>query len=434
MKSSPQSGSTLTRRKFLVAAGAVATGPIMASCSSGQSNGSKEKPLIFWDMPWGTPEFNTEAAKVVAGFKQQATKYQTIQWANFNQTFASAIASKTGPAVSGGGAFQAFQYAADGSIAYADNVIATMKQNGDYEDFLPGVIDEMKVEAGYVAVPWQADIRPMWYRKSLLEKAGASVPTDWDSFLTAAKALKKIHVYGFGTGAGPGNNMGPQAMVSWMINNAGGWFDKDGHPDCVTDRNIEAMEYIHELVATGITDPGAVSYTGDNLLSQWKGRHIGMGIHTPSLNVSIGDTDDDVLVTEPLMGPHGDKGTMRSINNLMMYKNTPSQAGSEALLIYYLDQMKTFWDMKLVSSVPIRKSIIASPAIQQGNSQMLKVINAWAPIGKPQAAIGTTLFSGLAALDGNQQIQQFAQRMLEGKTSAKSALEIVQTQLSKVIK
>lgn len=433
MKPQSQFAGILTRRKFLAASGVVAASPILASCSSGTSSQTKDGPLTFWDMPWGTPEFNTQGEKIVTGFTEHATKYQTIQWANFNQTFASAIASKTGPAVSTGGAFQAFQYAADGSIAYADNVVAAMKQNGDYEDFIPGVIEEMKVADGYVAVPWQADIRPMWYRKSLLEKAGASVPTDWDSFLSAAKALKKIGVYGFGTGAGPGNNMGPQAMVSWMINNAGGWFDKDGNPDCVTDRNIEAMEFIHELVATGMTDPGAVSYTGDNLLTQWKDGHIGMGIHTPSLNVALGDTDGDILVTDPLVGPNGDKGTMRSINNVMMYKNTPSQAGSEALVLYYLNQMKTFWDMKLVSSVPIRKSIIASPAVQS-NSQMVRVINEWAPIGKPQAAVGTTLFSGLAALDGNQQIQQFAQLMLQGKTSAKAALETVQTQLSKVIK
>ena len=54
-------------------------------------------------------------------------------------------------------------------------------KDGLYEDFLPGIVEAMKTDKGYVAVPWQMDVRSLWYRKSLLEKAGAKVPTDWDS-------------------------------------------------------------------------------------------------------------------------------------------------------------------------------------------------------------------------------------------------------------
>lgn len=387
-------------------------------------------------MPWGLPGYSDEAAELVSGYAKDSGSakvgYQAVQWNNFNQTFASAIASGSGPAVSSGGAFQAFQYAEQGNIMYADNIIESLKESGAYDDFVPGVIEEMKTDAGYVAVPWLVDIRAMWYRKSLLEEAGAEVPTDWDSLKEAGKALKKIGVYGFGVGAGPGHNLGQHVMISFMINNGGGWFNKAGELDCISERNIEAMEFIRELGSLGIIDPGSVAYTSDNLLTQWEKKRVGMGMYGPSLHLQLGDGGEDILVTSPLTGPHGDQGTMRSVNNLMMYTDTPSQEESEAFLLWYLEAMSAYWEAGLLQTMPARKSIAQLPAVAD-DAQLSKVFDEWSPIGRSQASRSLTLSADLAALDGNQQLQQFAQTILEGATPAEKALTILQDQLSSVI-
>ena len=53
------------------------------------------------------------------------------------------------------------------------------------------------------------------------------VPTDWASFLAAAKALKKIGVYGYVTAAASSNSAyGTHTLASFMINNGGGMFDE----------------------------------------------------------------------------------------------------------------------------------------------------------------------------------------------------------------
>ena len=210
-----------------------------------------------------------------SGARQRKASYQIIQWNNFYQTFSSAIASKTGPAVSTGGGFQAFQFEQQGQIAYADKVIDELKKNGQFDDFLPGVLEPFKTDKGYVAVPWQLDMRVFWYRKSLFEKAGVALPTDWPSLLEAGKALKKIGAFGFATGAGAGNNYGNHSMIMMMVNNGGGVFTKDGELDVMNDRNIEAMEFVLELVSNGIVDPAAVSYTTDNMSAQWKDKKAG---------------------------------------------------------------------------------------------------------------------------------------------------------------
>lgn len=425
------------RRAFLTASGATIGGLALAGCGeSTATSGGAPSELKFWDMPWGLPGYPEAATALCNGYSGEAAsttvEYQSVQWNNFNQTFASAIASGTGPAVSSGGAFQAFQYAEQGSIIYADNVIDALKKSGDYDDFIPGVIDEMKTDAGYVAVPWLVDIRAMWYRKSLLEQAGAEVPTDWDSLKEAGKALKEIGVYGFGVGAGPGHNLGQHVMISFMINNGGGWFNEAGELDCVTDRNIEAMEFIRELVSLGIIDPGSVAYTSDNLLTQWEQKRVGMGMYGPSLHLQLGDGGDDILVTSPLTGPHGDKGTMRSVNNLMMYTDTPSQEESEAFLLWYLDAMGEYWEQGLLQTMPARKSIAQLPAVAN-DAQLTKVFEEWSPIGRSQASRSSTLSADLAALDGNQQLQQFAQTILEGSTPAETALTTLHNQLSSVV-
>ena len=134
------------------------------------------------------------------------------------------------------------------------------------------------------------------------------MPTTWDELLTAGQALKKIGVSGFATGSGAGNNLGAQTMVAMMINNGGGLFDADGKPDCVTDANIQAMEFVKQLANEGIIDKGAVSYTSDNLIAQWNSKKAGIGIHTPGLADRAPQVVDDLVVAAPLTAPERDRG------------------------------------------------------------------------------------------------------------------------------
>ena len=284
----------------------------------------------------------------------------------------------------------------------------------------------MKTPDGYAAVPWQADYRVLWYRKSLLEQAGVEVPTDWASYIEASKALAKNGVYGFGIGAGAGNSVGSQTLISLMINNGGGLFDEDQNPDAVTDANIAAMDFVKELIALGAVDPGAASYTADNVFEQWTNKKVGMGWHTAGLQHVL--DDDDVVVASPVTAYSGDTGTLGYVNNLMMYTNTPSQEGSEAFLTAYLDDMKVYWDNKLIESLPVLKSIVDSDAFQS-DAEWVKIVDEWQPVGKPLSWQSATLFADLAAVDGGQGLQQFTQTILGGQTDSKTALETLQTEL-----
>ncbi|WP_028265764.1 ABC transporter substrate-binding protein [Arthrobacter sp. MA-N2] len=430
-----EASRNFSRRGFLGLTAAAAAVPLLAACGGGSSSSSAGGAIKFWDMPWATPAYNDAAKKVTEGFSGANSKasYQIIQWNNFYQTFSSAIASKTGPAVSTGGGFQAFQFDQQGQIAYADKVVDALKKNGQFDDFLPGVLEPFKSDKGYVAVPWQLDMRPLWYRKSLFDQAGVAVPSDWPSLLDAGKKLKSIGAVGFATGSGAGNNIGNHLMIMMMINNGGGVFTKDGQLDVMNDRNVEATEFLLELVSNGIIDPAAVSYTSDNLDAQWKNKKAAFGMYVLGVPQRVGDTSGDLLVASPMAGPHGDKATLVFPNNIMMYKNTPSQDASEAFLVYYMGQLKQLWQQKLMNALPVFKSITELPEFASDPNNV-KIVKEYQPIAKTFAAQGTSLNANLAVLDGGQALNQFTQTILTGKTDAKSALTAFQTGLQSVLK
>jgi len=433
---SPRSTS-YSRRNFLGLGAGVAASAALAACGGGSaSSGGGGDKLKYWDMPWGQPAYNKEAQRLTESYKPAGdlpgATYQIIQWNNFSQTFASAVASQTGPAVSSGGGFQAFQFAEQGAIAYADKLVAAFKKDGTYDDFLPGQLEAMKTDKGYAAIPANLDMRVWWYRKSLLNEAGITPPTTWDQLADACRVLAKKKLWGFGTGAGAGNNLGSQGLVMMMINNGGGLFNQDGKVDCVTEANVEAMTFFRELVRMGAVDPAAVSYTGDNLTTQWKSKRIAMGVYTPGLDVDTGDSGDlDVL--GPLTSPSGEKGVLVYQNNLMMYKNTPSQAGSEAFLSYYVKNMKVLWTKNLIPQLPVLKSIVATPEFQKLTAKA-KIIKELLPVSKTFATKSTQLFGALGSVDSSQPITQFAQTMIAGKADPRAALITLQKALDEIVK
>jgi multiple sugar transport system substrate-binding protein len=222
-------------------------------------------------------------------------------------------------------------------------------------------------------------------------------------------------------------------MVMMMINNGGGMFTPDGKLDLLNERNVEAIDFILQLVKAGISDPASVSYTSDNHLAQWKNKKYAFGIYTAGMDDNIGDTTGDLLIASPLTGPHGDKAILNFENNIMMYTNTPSQEGSEAFLEYYIKNMKTYWETSVIQGIPVLKSIVDLPAFQK-SANKVKVVKEYIPVAKTYGSRSTELFAAMAQVDGSQPLAQFTQTILGGKTDAKSALTTLQQGLSTIVK
>jgi multiple sugar transport system substrate-binding protein len=430
----PTPTTPVSRRAFIAAAGGTLASLGLAACSSGGgSAGSRTAPIQFWNMPWGGTSFNPLDQKITEAYKPKQglppVKYEAIAWSNFVAKFSTSVASRTNPAVSSGGGTQAFQFAKQGHIAPADDLIASWKSSGLYDDFLPGTFDAMKTEQGTVAIPYNLDMRVNWYSKSLLAKVGVKPPTDWQSFMDVCAALKKIGVYGLGLSAGAGGN-GFQAIVGWMINNGGGIFDEQHKPNLVTPANIEALTFIQELIRKGYADPRSTGYTTQNTQDQWKAGKFGMEVEGPGLASNLGGKwATDVVVGDPLTSASGKKGALYFPNNIMMYKNDPSPKGAEAFLTYYYKNMAPLWTKHTGIGLPVLKSIAATAEFKQ-DPNAVKCVEAWQPICKTWAAPGgEALFANVSLVDSTTPMTVFGQNVASLKETPKGALTTLQNTL-----
>ncbi|BDZ41940.1 sugar-binding protein [Paraoerskovia sediminicola] len=418
----------------------VAGAAFLAACSGGSSGssgsgGSGGGSFAFWDMPWGSPgpDYLAAGQDISKGFTGGTAEYQSISWDGWLQTFSSAIAAGTGPAISTGGAFQSLQYYVQDAIHPADGVIDKLKSSGALDDFLPGTIDAFQYQGTYTAVPWNVDSRLFFYRKSLLEAAGVDEPTTWDEFLAAGQALKKNGVYGLIASGGAGGNA-YQTYLSLVINNGGGLFNAAGEPECVTDANLETMEFLLQMAKDGILDPGSVSYSTANLNDQISSGAAAMSILPPDIKNSFDDPalQDDIVLGSPLTSPNGTKGTMAYTSDLMMYTGDWDNGLVEDFCVYYLDAMADYWKQGVLNKIPVRQSILDLPEVQEV-PDLVKATEEWLPVGKSLTQLASEPFPEINAVDGGQAITQWAQEIAQGQKSGQEILETLQAGIEKVM-
>lgn len=432
---------SVSRRKFLgIAAGAAVGLPALATGRANsaaweefQSSRESSAQLKFWNQPWGNTLFNKLDGQIVSQYNPPSglpkAQYQVIEWANFLQVYTSAVSSNTGPAVSSGGGTQAFLFEHQGFIQHADELIDSWKSNGLYNDFLPGTLETMKTKQGYAGIPYNLDVRVGWYNPALLQKAGVSKPpTDWQSYLNACAALKKQDMYGFGIAASSAAGAGIQAMLGLMIANGGGLFAENQQPNCVTSANIDAVNFILEMVHKGYVDPACTAYSSADYANQWTDGKFAMGFDTAGNAANVGGTVGPTLqVLSPLVSANKKKGTLLFPNNIMMYKNSPSQKDSRAFLTYYYKNMHQLWTQPTAVGLPVLKSITQLPGFHS-QATAAKVVEEYVPVGGTWAAPGgKALFYNVTAVDGTQLITNWGQAVIGGKVTAKESLQTLQS-------
>jgi multiple sugar transport system substrate-binding protein len=429
-----------SRRGFLklsgIAALAIGGSGLMSACSradTGESSGGVTT-LKFWDQPWGEAEYVAAATALVTETYQNPKfhwTYQQVQWNNFYQTYSAAVASKTNPAASTGGGFQAYGLADLGGIHYADKVVEKFKADGTYDDFIPGIIDAMSDGKGLTGIPWAVDVATLYYSKPLLEAAGLKEPKSWDDLYNNGLELKKQGIAGLIAGSGSGNHNGHQTILSFMINNGGGIFNEGQELDLLYDRNVEAVDFVIKLVNEGITPAGCETFNEDSMNGVWKAKKGAAGFRPPNYAIRLGP-EGTILVNSPLTGPNGDKGSLRFINSVMMYSNNPSIEGTEDFVAWYTTHNDEFFLKSLASGLPVRKAILADPKMK-ANTEQQKVYDEWLPVAGFTGSRSKTAFADLALIDGAQPFFEFSQAVLQGKTPAKDCLSKFQDQLASII-
>ncbi|MFF2094142.1 ABC transporter substrate-binding protein [Paenibacillus sp. NPDC058174] len=411
----------------------------VTACSKGgngepQINGSKpgsgtaEKPveINFWDMVWGPPSYVEEAQKLVEQFNSEhptiKVTYQSTPWNNWYQTFTTAIAAGAPPDISTGAGYQAFQFTDNDAILPIDDVIEELRSEGKLDDFVPGSVEALKYNGHYVAFPWMIDIRVPFYRKDVFQEAGITeLPKTWDELRADLKKINGNGKYGLVL---PGNdpNLGLQALFSLMLNNGGGLFTPDKKVDLLNERNVEAAQFLADIVSDGSVNPAMLGFNGDSGVKEFGAGRGGVFIHTPSLPDSFPELADKIGVLEPLAGPHGDKGTLGWVNNIMIYKATKHPDEAKTFLKWWSENNKTLWTEGKQGGFPVKQSFTQDPYWQ--NNPILKLIaDEYLGIMKTTGFQAPGGFPELNEIEGDGTTLTMIQKLMSGRPVKESMEE-----------
>jgi multiple sugar transport system substrate-binding protein len=252
----------LSRRDLLLRTGGLAAlAAFTAACggntgrpSTGGGDGSKAT-LSQWYHQYGE-----------AGTKEAALKYAKaytdatvgVQWTpgDYGSKLSAALLSNKGPDV-----FESqlnIAMVKSGQVVALDDLIADVK-----DDFAEGDLATNTVDGKVYGIRMIVDPQVIYYRKSLLTKAGIEPPQSVDDLISAAKELTTDKMKGIFVGNDGGIALGGPALWS----SGGAYLTPDNKPGFTNDRAAKAFGKLHELYAsksvllgspTDWTDPSAI--------------------------------------------------------------------------------------------------------------------------------------------------------------------------------
>jgi len=414
--------------------------PASSEPSAPASEPAKASPeekveISFWDMVGGPPAYAETAQKLVDQFNSEhpniQVKYQSTPWANWYQTFSTAIAAGSPPDISTGAGYQAFQFTDSDAILPIDDVIEELKSEGKLDDFVPGSVDALKYNGHYVALPWQIDIRAPFYRKDLFEQAGITeLPTNWEEFRAD---LKKLSVNGnFGLALPGSSPLSVHAMIALMQNNGGGLFTADKKVDVMNDRNKEALQFLSDLATDGSINPAMIGFNSDSAVKDFGTGRAAVFIHSAGLLGQFPDMQDKIGVLPPLAGPHGEKATLGWVNNIMIYKATKYPEQTKVFLKWWSENNKKLWTEGSANGFPARTSFTQDP-YWQNNANLKQMTEQYLPIMKTTGASVMGGFPELNEIEGDGSTSKTVQQII-AKKPVESSLKEMDAAIKKIMR
>ncbi len=125
---------------------------------------------------------------------------------------------------------------------------------------IPSFWDANELDGTVWALPILASVRALFYNKDILEAAGVEVPTTWDE---VKEACAKIQAYDpdiIPWSLDVSSDEGQAAFAYYTVNNGGG-FMKDGEWILNCEENVEALNFIKEMVDAGYCYPDPMNAT-----------------------------------------------------------------------------------------------------------------------------------------------------------------------------
>ena len=165
-------------------------------------------------------------------------------------------------------------YQADGLLLPASDWVS----EETYAKFYPSFLEQSVVDGTVWAVPDLASARALYYNKDILEAANVEVPTTWDELKAACEAIKASNADVYPWGVDMTTDEGQACFAYYAWNNGGGFVDADNNWALNSAENVEAVNYVVDLIKSGLTNTDPTNETRYDLQEMFAAGKLAMMI------------------------------------------------------------------------------------------------------------------------------------------------------------
>ncbi|WZH38638.1 MAG: sugar ABC transporter substrate-binding protein [Microbacterium enclense] len=353
----------LNKRAALVVGIMLAVGVTVSGCSRDSRPGADTTPATLSDGPaTGTIELwaqGTEAdllGTVVKGFEDEnpdvTVNITAIPWASAHQKYQTAIAGGSTPDLAQMGT----TWMADFANAFAE-VPAAVDTSGIFDS----ATSAATVAGKTVGVPWYVDVRALFYRTDLAEKAGyATPPRTWTELKDMAAALQSKAGATYGIQLPTGATADDfQGILPFLWSSGASLTDADESKWTLdTPEMVNGMAYVNSYFEDGIADRNPNTAVG-GVVSGFVDGTAPMLVTSPiaiSLFNEAGGSDFDSKIGVAPLPTEKSATSFVGGSDLVVFKDAPN-ADAAWKLVQYLNRPEVQADFYTMSGdLPAQES------------------------------------------------------------------------------
>ena len=253
-------------------------------------------------------------------------------------------------------------YQADGLLLPAEDYVS----DETYAKFYPAFLDQSVVDGTVWAVPDLASARALYYNAAILAAAGVEVPTTWAELKTACEAIKASNpdVYPWGVDMTTDEGQACFAYYAWT--NGGGFVDAEGNWTLNSAENVEAVEYVIDLIKSGLTNSSPTTETRYDLQEMFAAGKLAMMIGPNQISSYVAGTENPINFGIASIPANEGKATssVGVMDRFMVFDNKHSDAKMAAITTFF----DFFYEDKRYSDWVIMEDFL--PATSAGGAIM----------------------------------------------------------------
>jgi multiple sugar transport system substrate-binding protein len=289
-------------------------------------------------------------------------------------------------------------------------------------DMLGGALSSAEYKGQYYGVPWGPSTKLFFYNKAMLAKVGATGAdvTTWAGVLNVAKKLKAAGVVQYPLSWSWSQAEALICDYAVMLGAFGGQFtDSSGKLDVNNKAGVEALTWMKQTIADGLTDPASLTFLEDDTDKSMAAGKTAMelnwestfrDLNDPTISQIVGQT----AVTAPPKGPTGLNPGVNGSMALAIPSKSKHQAAAWTFIKYITSESQQ--DKFAVSSMTNWKHSYTQPAITKSNPEVFKAAGVAynSMISRPAVADYNTV---------SQILQVELQNALLGKKTPQQAMD-----------